>query len=80
MVSIKRWDDPVGNLSFDLAQFKAETGQNVLTMTADGGLVLGLAAGDPDRPELTAPEGPGSKISYWQIEHLSLELTGTITP
>jgi hypothetical protein len=76
VVSVKTWHAPVGTLSpaeiFD---------SDLLQLDDDGGLRLGLAAGDPASPEATASQTrDGSKISFWRIEHLSLELVGTISP
>ena len=75
--------DPVGSLSIDLNDADS------LSMAADGGLVLGLSAGDPSRPELTqtpdasskkgsgksaVPRGQDMKVNYWKIESLMLQL------
>jgi hypothetical protein len=55
--------------------------RNLLSMDEDGGFVLGLAGGDPDR---TVPAdmqaADASHPGYWRIERLSLELFGTISP
>lgn len=76
IVPIKTWIDPVGSLTLDL------TDTNLLHVSEDGGLILRVSGGDPDRPELTgADKGRGAKMSYWQIESLTLELhVKTIDP
>ena len=76
--SIQTLTDPVGRLVFEIADPK------LLQISADGELVLGLNAGDPSRPELTHNEGEhDSKVNYWRIESLGLQLwakpTGTST-
>lgn len=69
IVPLKTWTDPVGTLSLEI------TDPELLTISADGGVLLHIAAGDPDRPELTQREATESSVmSYWQIESLSLEL------
>ena len=47
IVSLHTQIDPVGQLSFDVDD------PEVLTVSDDGGLSLGISAGDPSRPELT---------------------------
>ena len=76
VVPLKTWTDPVGTLSLEI------TDPELLAVSADGGLLLRISAGDPDRPELTQLDATESLIvSYWQIESLSLELNAkTITP
>jgi hypothetical protein len=69
IVPIKTWTDPVGTLSLDL------TDGELLSLTADGGLMLRVSGGDPNRGDgslLTAD--PDAKVSYWHIESLALEL------
>lgn len=69
IVPLKTWIDPVGTLSLDI------TDPELLSVSADGGLLLRISAGDPDRPELTQLEPSNNSImSYWQLESLSLEL------
>ncbi len=69
VVPIKTWIDPVGTLSLEI------TDHELLSVSADGGLLLRVSAGDADRPELTQLEATETSImSYWQIESLSLEL------
>ncbi len=69
IVPLKTWTDPVGTLSLEI------TDPELLTISADGGLLLQVSGGDPDRPELTQREATENSImSYWQIESLSLEL------
>ena len=63
--------DPVGRVTFEILDGE------VLKLGPDGTLVLGLSAGDPERPELTHPPDQEGKPSYWTIERLSLELWGT---
>ena len=76
IVPLKTWTDPVGSLSLEI------TDSDLLTASADGGLLLHVSAGDADRPELTQQEATESSImSYWQIESLNLELNvKTIAP
>lgn len=76
IVPLKTWSDPVGTLSLDI------TDPELLAVSADGGLLLHIAAGDKDRPELTQREATDNSImSYWQIESLTLELHAkTIAP
>lgn len=69
IVPIKTWTDPVGTLSLDL------TDRELLSLTADGGLMLRVAAGDPSRAEPTSATADlDGKVSYWHIESLALEL------
>ncbi len=69
IVPIKTWKDPVGTLSWEL------TDPEVLSVSADGGLLLRISAGDPKLTDqvVTASTSDG-KLSYWRIESLSLEL------
>jgi hypothetical protein len=72
-LSIATWRDPVGSRAFEIVD------RDLLQTTDDGGLVLGFLAGDADRPELTETrEAAGSKTNDWRIEHVALELVGTI--
>jgi hypothetical protein len=75
-VSVKTWNAPVGTLS------AAEiTDAALLQLDGAGGLVLGLSAGEPVSPDAAGVPGlPGSKLSAWRIEHLSVEVSGTIAP
>jgi hypothetical protein len=68
-VPLKTWIDPVGTLTWEFTQ-------NELTeLLADGGLLLRVAGGDPDRPELTNGDlKHGDKTNFWQIESLTLDL------
>ena len=67
--TIQTFTDPVGRLVLEITDLK------LLQITADGGLVLGLNAGDPSRPELTHTQGDrDTKINYWRIESLGLQL------
>ncbi len=69
IVPLKTWTDPVGTLSLEI------TDPNLLTASVDGRLLLHVAAGDADLPELNQPQSTDSSImSYWQIESLNLEL------
>ena len=69
VVPIQTWKDPVGTLSLEL------TDSELLTVTADGGLLLRISGGDPNKLEQVMFEfDPDSKVSYWQIESLALEL------
>lgn len=73
---IRTWVDPVGTLELTIDD------PQVLSLTGDGRLLLKVAGGDPDRPELThssGGEGGVERVSYWRIESLSLELTAIVT-
>jgi hypothetical protein len=76
VVSVKTWNAPVGTLS------AAEIADSrLLQLDAEGGLILGLAAGEPASVDANGvPALQGSRISAWRIENLSLEVSGTITP
>ncbi|MFN0056442.1 MAG: hypothetical protein ACKV0T_30210 [Planctomycetales bacterium] len=76
IVPIKTWIDPVGTLSFDL------TDAELLQLSADGGLLLRVAAGDDNRPELTTTKtDSGVRYNYWRIESLALDLQAlTVDP
>jgi hypothetical protein len=69
VVSVKTWHDPVGTLAVEISD------RELLQTSADGGIMLGVAAGDPDRPELTVSQG---KANYWKIEHLAIEIDGMV--
>jgi|GEM_PF-397230 len=72
-VSIHRWDQPVGKLSLPL------TDLSLLKVGSDGGLALGFAVKGPGPiPQADADSMFAEKPSYWQIEELSLELTGKV--
>jgi hypothetical protein len=73
-VSLKRWDDPVGTLTLPV------TDSSVLEADADGDIVFGFSiAGRPDRDQIGGGDAESdSKVSYWRIEDVSLELTGKI--
>ena len=67
--TIQTVTDPVGRLVFDIAD------PGLLKITEAGELVLGLNAGDPSRPELThSQDDHDSKVNYWRIESLGLQL------
>ncbi len=69
IVPIKTWTDPVGTLSLEL------TDSELLNLSADGGLMLRVAGGDPSRVEsLSSTPDLDAKVSYWRIESLALEL------
>ncbi len=71
IVALKTWIDPVGTLTLDITDIE------LVKVSADGGLLLRVSGGDPDRPELTnADLQHGEKRSYWQIESLTLDLRG----
>ena len=86
--SLRTIIDPVGSLSIDVND------PEVLSIDEDGGVSLGLAAGDPTRPELTHSSGKlsangtsqtsgnanrDSKVNYWRIESLAVQLWVTTT-
>jgi hypothetical protein len=61
--------DPVGTLTFDL------TDTNLFQIAADGGVLIRVGGGDPDRPELTRPgKDFSAKANYWKIEALDVQL------
>lgn len=69
IVPIKTWNDPVGTLSWELAD--SET----LSLSTDGSLLLRVSAGDPKLvDQVAAASNPDGKLSYWRIESLALEL------
>ena len=69
IVPMKTWTDPVGTLSLDL------TDTELLSLSADGDLMLRVSGGDPNRiePSTSTPDRD-AKVSYWRIESLALEL------
>ncbi|HLJ09694.1 MAG TPA: hypothetical protein VKU82_00825 [Planctomycetaceae bacterium] len=71
-VSIKRWENPVGTLTIDVAD------RRMLQTHDEGALVFGFTVGEPAPPGSVPPEeSPELKQSIWKIESLSLELMGT---
>ena len=76
VVPIQTWTDPVGTLSLEV------TNAELLSATADGSLLLRVAAGDSDNPDQKpVTGGRDEKLSYWRIESLTLELqVKTIEP
>lgn len=69
ITALKTWMDPVGTLELPIAN------GDLLTVNEDGGILLRINAGDPDRPELTKTEtSDGAKQNYWRVESLNLEL------
>lgn len=68
-VPLKTWIDPVGTVTWDFTS-------DVLTgSTVGGSLLLRIAGGDPDRPELTNGDMEhGDKTNFWRIESLKLDL------
>jgi hypothetical protein len=69
IVPLKTWTDPVGTLTWEI------TDPDLLTVSADGGLLLRVSGGDPDRPELAQPKSSEQgSVSFWKIESLTLEL------
>lgn len=69
---LKTWIDPVGTVTLKLSE------SDLPVLDADGGFVLRVSGGDPDRPELTNPDSNGAGLSYWQIESLTLDLEARI--
>lgn len=73
VVPIHTWIDPVGTLVWDIHDAA------MLQFNAEGKLLLRIAGGDPDRPELTAHQHEGGRhASFWQIESLSLQLQARV--
>lgn len=73
VTQVQTWTDPVGTLSLDL------TDRKILRLTDDGGLLLRIAGGDPDRPELTkVVSDQGERNLYWQIDSLTMELKARV--
>jgi len=69
IVSIQTWKDPVGTLTWEL------TDPDLLSVTTDGGLLLRISGGESKPLEqATSLPDSDSKVSYWQIESLALEL------
>ena len=88
MKSLQTIIDPVGAISIDVNDTDA------LSIDDDGGVSLGVTAGDPTRPELTHSSGKpsatangqtvgnsnrDSKVNYWRIESLTMQLWVTTT-
>lgn len=70
IVPLKTWVDPVGSMTLRM------TDSDIPKLSEDGGLLLRVSGGDPDRPELTQGTDGTASMSYWQIESLTLELSG----
>jgi hypothetical protein len=76
VVSVKTYNAPVGTLP--VAEI---LDSDLLRLDSTGGFVLGLAVGNPHQPPPTPkPGSDDAKVSFWKIEHLSLELWGTVSP
>ena len=88
VIVLKNILDPVGSLSINVDR------NDVLSIAPDGGLVLGISAGDPDRPELThvidkplekggnqssSSQEKTTKVNYWRIESLAVQLWAKTT-
>jgi hypothetical protein len=70
---IQDWIDPVGTLAVTIRD------PELLQLDARGAFPLRISGGDPDRPELTHPDGVDSgHASYWRIESLDVELRATV--
>jgi hypothetical protein len=66
---IETWIDPVGAVSIDVDDPES------LQLDPTGDFYLRVAAGDPERPELTYPNPDDPyQVSYWRIESLHLEM------
>ncbi len=74
VIPLTTWTDPVGTLNYELQ------GVDLPGPESADSLLLRLAVGDPDRPELTGPDPETGKISYWRIESLSLEVDAVVLP
>jgi hypothetical protein len=75
VVPVRTWMDPIGTLTLDIDD------PALLGLGSGGDLLLGVAGGDPDRPELTATtHATGTQASYWRIESLTLALWGKTVP
>ncbi|MBX3444777.1 MAG: hypothetical protein KF774_20420 [Planctomyces sp.] len=73
LVPIQTWVDPIGTLTAEVSD------PSVLPFDRYRGFFLRLAAGDPDRPELTRADPDSYEaVSYWRIESLALELRATV--
>ncbi len=76
VVSLQSVTDPVGTLSFEIDD------PDVLTISDDGGLILGIRAGVPTQTEgdgsgtgqASAAVNLAAPANYWRIESLSLQL------
>ncbi|WP_145368353.1 hypothetical protein [Maioricimonas rarisocia] len=72
---LKTWIDPVGTVSLEL------DASDLNDLDENGGLLLRVAAGDPERPELTQPDPDGTgKISYWRIDSFDVQLQALVLP
>ena len=70
---VQEWQDPVGTLSTIIRD------PELLQSATNGAILLRVSGGDPDRPELTHPDGDeGGQVSYWRIESLDIELQATV--
>jgi hypothetical protein len=73
VTAIKSWTDPIGTLDVEIPA--AQLPQ----VTADGGMLLRIDAGDPDREGRDFSQLPESGQSgYWQIEWMQMELEGIV--
>lgn len=72
IVPLHTWIDPVGTLTLDLE------GSELPTLDETGGMLIRVAAGDADRPELYEPDPESGKLNYWRIESLTMELNAVV--
>lgn len=73
VVRLKTVNDPVGTLTFEIDD------PEVLAITDDGELLLGVSAGIPEEAGTTADgNNAGDPANYWQIDSLSVQLRATI--
>jgi hypothetical protein len=83
VVSVETKLDPVGSITFDIADAE------ILSVDETGTVTLAVSGGDPSRPELTQAQSDSSmgrdstnkgksndssKVNYWRIESLRLQL------
>ncbi|WP_397568090.1 hypothetical protein [Schlesneria sp. T3-172] len=80
VTSVQAVNDPVGELAIDV------TDTDILKIAEDGELTLGLIAGDTRRKEAVGDAAggkkslgdnafdPSSKVNYWRIESMTLQL------
>jgi hypothetical protein len=74
-VPVRRWDDPVGTLTVAIAD------PAILKPGPAGDVVFGFSIAGPPKADRAAGEEDleaDSKVSYWRIENVSLELTGKV--
>ena len=72
-VSIESVVDPASTVTVNVSD------SDLLTVSSDGDLSLGISGGDPARAQAPNPSGTISGANYWRIESLDLNLWATAT-